>query len=607
MPNEPGEIALSLSGGGTRALGFHLGTMDYLNRIGWMERVTILSSVSGGSLPAIGYAVAMKYAAANGQEFSFESYYQQIFEFFPKLNTVEQIFVNLSAKKPVVASGRRDLITGWSEVYRQAYFGRYFDDPSFDIFWSAPDTHLKEVIFNAAEFKTGVAFRFQYSANSDRYRIGNGNVWIDHDHAKQLRISDVMASSSCIPGGMEPLQFPQDYHWPDDEWDENGPISRKTCDEVVRQLVDRFGPDTDSLAIVDGGIYDNQTISSVLLALARAHRRKPQVRGDGNGNGDDISDAEPPVHSTRWVEWFESVVNHYGSTADTEKLGLYIISDVPLRHDPIYKPDPDNCIPGRDSSWLRRRTVGQLNLAGWAISLVLLVSASVNFTDFLIEENLLPFDWQRFVSTGIWTSIANTLSTLIPALLAFGVAMALVLARRSLKKKLSSVIQSMPAPTGSWWHLVRGLKVGNIMDMMSVRAASLSALVSRFYMHRTRQLEYNIAYSNPALRGKLLTNLIYELEKPRWNDKVSNDLRTVVNVAATMPTKIWVNEYGDGSDVPKILRNRNDLQILVAAGQATIIANLMRREDDEDSELGRKLHADWETINSDPFYFVDNR
>jgi NTE family protein len=49
-------IALSLSGGGTRAMGFHLGTLSYLDRIGLLEKVRILSTVSGGSAIGIGYA-----------------------------------------------------------------------------------------------------------------------------------------------------------------------------------------------------------------------------------------------------------------------------------------------------------------------------------------------------------------------------------------------------------------------------------------------------------------------------------------------------------------------------------------------------------------------
>jgi hypothetical protein len=42
------QMALSLSGGGVRAVGFHLGTMSMLRRLGVLSNVQIISSVSGG-------------------------------------------------------------------------------------------------------------------------------------------------------------------------------------------------------------------------------------------------------------------------------------------------------------------------------------------------------------------------------------------------------------------------------------------------------------------------------------------------------------------------------------------------------------------------------
>lgn len=44
-----GEIALSFSGGGVRAVGFHLGSLSYLDHVGLREDVKILSTVSGGT------------------------------------------------------------------------------------------------------------------------------------------------------------------------------------------------------------------------------------------------------------------------------------------------------------------------------------------------------------------------------------------------------------------------------------------------------------------------------------------------------------------------------------------------------------------------------
>jgi len=44
------KIGLALSGGGSRAIAFHLGCLRALNRLGLLDRITILSTVSGGSV-----------------------------------------------------------------------------------------------------------------------------------------------------------------------------------------------------------------------------------------------------------------------------------------------------------------------------------------------------------------------------------------------------------------------------------------------------------------------------------------------------------------------------------------------------------------------------
>ena len=48
---EPG-IALCLSGGGYRAMLFHLGALWRLNHLGFLPRIARISSVSGGSITA---------------------------------------------------------------------------------------------------------------------------------------------------------------------------------------------------------------------------------------------------------------------------------------------------------------------------------------------------------------------------------------------------------------------------------------------------------------------------------------------------------------------------------------------------------------------------
>ena len=60
--NDQVNVGLALSGGGIRALVFHLGVFKCLAEIGYWERISIISSVSGGSL-----AVGLILALGNGQ------------------------------------------------------------------------------------------------------------------------------------------------------------------------------------------------------------------------------------------------------------------------------------------------------------------------------------------------------------------------------------------------------------------------------------------------------------------------------------------------------------------------------------------------------------
>lgn len=58
LTSEPGEgkledlLAVCLSGGGYRAMLFHLGTLWYLNDAGYLPKLDRVSSVSGGSITA---------------------------------------------------------------------------------------------------------------------------------------------------------------------------------------------------------------------------------------------------------------------------------------------------------------------------------------------------------------------------------------------------------------------------------------------------------------------------------------------------------------------------------------------------------------------------
>lgn len=57
MHKSPNYLGLSLSGGGYRAAAFHLSTMRKLNELNLMEKVNVLSTISGGSITGAYYCL----------------------------------------------------------------------------------------------------------------------------------------------------------------------------------------------------------------------------------------------------------------------------------------------------------------------------------------------------------------------------------------------------------------------------------------------------------------------------------------------------------------------------------------------------------------------
>ncbi|EAU62325.1 hypothetical protein, partial [Stigmatella aurantiaca] len=112
---------------------------------------------------------------------------------------------------------------------------------------------LHEVIFNTTEFHSGLDFRFRRSAPSQAI-LGNGRHRVPRSVAQHIRLADMVAASSCFPGGFEPLIFPQQFHWP-----QSYPLPA-----ALQELGADFA---HGLPLMDGGIYDNQGIDSLLLAF----------------------------------------------------------------------------------------------------------------------------------------------------------------------------------------------------------------------------------------------------------------------------------------------------------------------------------------------------
>jgi predicted acylesterase/phospholipase RssA len=237
-----GEIALCLSGGGFRAAGFHLGTLDALARLGIARDVRILSTASGGTLVGAAWALAL----ARGQRP--DDFFRDTYEALRLLQLPEKIGPALAALR-----GPRSLIRAAARVYDVHLFG----GATFgDLLDDAGALAGMDLALNATDFRHGLPFRFQRTG-----RIGNARVWLAREDAARLRLADVAAASSCFPGGFEPLLLPDDFEG-------LGPGTPVLREGGV--------PDRGPLALMDGGIDDNQAIESALLAILR---RRKESRG----------------------------------------------------------------------------------------------------------------------------------------------------------------------------------------------------------------------------------------------------------------------------------------------------------------------------------------
>lgn len=239
------EIALALSGGGYRAAAFHLGTLDMLHRLNLLQSVHVLSTVSGGTLTGLKYALSVTEGA------SFEDFYRDFFDFLTSTNVIREGLNGLKPSRRSPFAGQMpSLIRSAAQVYTSP---KMLGDKTFGVILNDKTSHIREASFNATEFRTANYFRFQRSSSA-RARIGNGNLVVRRDVAEQIRLADIAAASSCFPSAFEPLRFPDDFVWP------------RSIAEIRTALGDSFN---ECVPLMDGGIFDNQGVDSVVRAYER--------------------------------------------------------------------------------------------------------------------------------------------------------------------------------------------------------------------------------------------------------------------------------------------------------------------------------------------------
>lgn len=252
-PRTPMEgVALCLSGGGYRAMLFHLGALWRLNELAYLPKLTRISSVSGGSI--IAGLLGLKWSRlgfdANGIGAAFETeVVQPIREIASK--TIDEGAILGGILLPGTIS---DKVV---EAYRRHLFGEATlqelppDPPRF--------------VINATSVQTGALFRFSRPFMAD-YRVGT----IPNPTTE---IAVAVAASSAFPPVLSPLKLELDPA----TW---APASGLPSEDLHKE------PYLSEAVLSDGGVYDN-------LGLETAWKKYRTVLVS-NGGGKMQPQPDPP-------------------------------------------------------------------------------------------------------------------------------------------------------------------------------------------------------------------------------------------------------------------------------------------------------------------------
>ncbi|ESX62616.1 hypothetical protein X760_05910 [Mesorhizobium sp. LSHC422A00] len=243
-------MGLALSGGGSRAIAFHLGCLRALNRLGLLNQVVVLSTVSGGSV------IGAYYQANQGDFRAFEADIRQVLAQGLAKKMIRKLFSPLGLK--VVASAifigfvalcffiARALI-GLVRLLAPRFLTKHFEaftlttplhrfasrttllEAALDdlLFKKASLRDLStkpNLVINSTELRTGSAFRFG-TKESGSWRWG------------RLQGNKVTVAHAVTASAAYPLFLPA--------FDESHEFERDGNSQTARVI------------LTDGGVYDN--------------------------------------------------------------------------------------------------------------------------------------------------------------------------------------------------------------------------------------------------------------------------------------------------------------------------------------------------------------
>jgi len=218
---------LALSGGGTRAMMFHLGVLRYMAGQGLLERIDRISTVSGGSL-----LIGLILGEASMQWPGSQQFTDQV---FPALR--QKICGQSLVSKALL---KIFLPWNWKFLLSRANLLALSLEKNWAVtakLRELPET--PEISINGTLAENGKRFRFKRETLGD-YKNG-------YAHTGDYLLANALAVSAAVPGLLGPLVLEtRNFKW-----------SRRPYFGAVDGTEIPVTPEFQRLHLYDGGVYDN--------------------------------------------------------------------------------------------------------------------------------------------------------------------------------------------------------------------------------------------------------------------------------------------------------------------------------------------------------------
>lgn len=257
MPDTPHPLGLALSGGGYRATAFHLGTLKKLHEMNLLDKVDVVSTISGGSITGAAWCLSdkpyMEFHADMVAKLQTKNVLKWVFTsftFFKTLlfllvflgGTIYLLFTCWAPFSPLVFLLMCFLLYKFqykifpvSKEIERAYDSFFFNKQTLK---DLRDKHI--IAIGSSNLQTGRPFTFSKNHMGDS-AYGSSSSYKPPIFFKPelFPVSRAVMASSCVPFAFSPVLVATDYF-----------KDAADAKRVHPQLI-------------DGGVYDNQGIQKI--------------------------------------------------------------------------------------------------------------------------------------------------------------------------------------------------------------------------------------------------------------------------------------------------------------------------------------------------------